>query len=301
MLSLSLSTTQRGADKMIDIDEEKMASVVSSFQVPVKPKVLSELQEIMSASEPDINLVADLISSDIGLSSAILKVINSPYYGMSRTISEIKQAVMIIGLTTINSLVTSLLLKSALQGKASISLERFWDDSLDVANAMLFIGNKVKDKVPVDMLYTVGLFHNCGIPLLALRFEDYKEVLIEANNKGCNSIELEEEKYNTNHAVLGYFIASSWHLPKEICEIILQHHNTHFFDTISGCEAQLTLATLKMAENFVEQAKRHNKSPDWQDIELTVSEVLGLSTLDLKDLEDDYYDLYTQANSEIGV
>ncbi|WP_081305509.1 HDOD domain-containing protein [Vibrio coralliilyticus] len=222
---------------MIDIDEEKMASVVSSFQVPAKPKALSELQEIMKASEPDINLVADLISSDIGLSSAILKVINSPYYGMSRTISEIKQAVMIIGLTTINSLVTSLLLKSALQGKASISLERFWDDSLDVANAMLFIGNRIKDKVPIDMLYTVGLFHNCGIPLLALRFDDYKEVLIEADNKGCNSVVLEEEKYNTNHAVLGYFIANSWHLPKEICEIILQHHNMHFFDTILGSEA----------------------------------------------------------------
>ncbi|MCM5507288.1 MULTISPECIES: HDOD domain-containing protein [Vibrio] len=166
---------------MIDIDEGKMASVISSFQVPAKPKALSELQEIMKASEPDINLVADLISSDIGLSSAILKVINSPYYGMSRTISEIKQAVMIIGLTTINSLVTSLLLKSALQGKASISLERFWDDSLDVANAMLFIGNRIKDKVPIDMLYTVGLFHNCGIPLLALRFDDYDDLYTQAN------------------------------------------------------------------------------------------------------------------------
>ena len=118
----------------MNIDKEKMASILSSFQVPVKPKALTEMQEIMGAPEPDINLVADLISSDIGLSSAILKVINSPYYGMSRSISEIKQAVMIIGLTTINSLITALLLKSSLQGKASISLERFLDDSLDVAN-----------------------------------------------------------------------------------------------------------------------------------------------------------------------
>ncbi|MGF1743110.1 HDOD domain-containing protein [Vibrio profundum] len=284
---------------MMNIDEEKMASIISSFQVPIKPKALTEMQEIMRAPEPDINLVADLISSDIGLSSAILKVINSPYYGMSRTISEIKQAVMIIGLTTINSLITALLLKSSLQGKASISLERFWDDSLDVANAMLFIGNRIKDKVPIDVLYTVGLFQNCGIPLLALRFEDYKEILIEANNKGCNSIALEEEKYNTNHAVLGYFIASSWNLPKEICDIILQHHNIQFFDTIVGSEAQLTLATLKMAEHFVERAKRHNVSPDWQEVELTVSEVLGLSTVDFNDFEDDYADLYAQANNDI--
>ena len=253
----------------------------------------------MDEQEPDINRVAEIISSDIGLSSSILKVINSPYYGMSRTISEIKQAVMIIGLKTVNSLVTSLLLKAALQGKASISLERFWDDSLDVANAMLFIGHKVKDKVPVDMLYTIRLFQNCGIPLLALRYEDYKEVLIEANNTGCNSILLEEEKYNTNHAVLGYFIATSWHLPKEICEIILQHHNTRFFDTILGNEAQIALATLKIAENLVERVKRHSVSPDWEELEPTVLDVLGLSTVDFTDLEDDYFDLYSQLGSDV--
>lgn len=53
-----------------------------------------------------------------------------------------------------------------------------------------------------------------------------------------------------------------------------------------------------MAEHFVEQAKRHSASPDWQEIELTVSEVLGLSTVDFKDLEDDYGDLYAQSNGD---
>ncbi|MCL9782378.1 HDOD domain-containing protein [Vibrio sp. S4M6] len=284
---------------MIKVDEEKLASVVSSFQVPVKPKALSDMQDIMDEEEPDINRVADLISSDIGLSSAILKVINSPYYGMNRSISEIKQAVMIIGLATINSLVTSFLLQSSLQGKASISLERFWDDSLDVANAMLFIGNKVKDKVPVDMLYTVGLFHNCGIPLLALRFESYKDVLMEANNAGTNSISLEEKNYNTNHAILGYFVASSWHLPKDICEIILEHHNLRYFDTISGSQPQLALATLKMAEHMVESVKRHSVSPDWEEFEVRALDVLGLSTVDFADLEDDFHDVYAQSVDDV--
>ncbi|WP_155759869.1 hypothetical protein [Vibrio coralliilyticus] len=54
-----------------------------------------------------------------------------------------------------------------------------------------------------------------------------------------------------------------------------------------------------MAENFVERAKRHSVSPDWQDVELGVSEVLGLSTVDFEELEDDYDDLYTQANGDI--
>ena len=237
---------------MINLDNKKMASVVSSFQIPVKPRILADLQLLLDKVEPDIDRVADLISSDVGLSSAILKTINSPFYGLSRRISKIKQAVMILGLKTINGLVTALLLKSSFQGNSCISLERFWDDSLDVANAMAFVGSKVKNTIPVDMLYTIGLFQNCGIPLLALKFGDYKDVLIEANSLGINSISLEEKKYQTNHAVLGYYVASSWHLPKEICSLILQHHESDYLSEISGNDEQLAFATLKVAEHMVE-------------------------------------------------
>jgi HD-like signal output (HDOD) protein len=154
---------------VFDLDNNKLAEVVSSFQIPVKPEILSHLEELIRKDEPDIEQIAGLISSDVGLSAAILKIINSPFYGMNRRISEIKQAVMMLGLKTINGLVTALLLKTSFKGESSISLERFWDDAQDIANAMSYIGNKVKNKVPVDMLYSIGLFHDCGIPLLALK------------------------------------------------------------------------------------------------------------------------------------
>ena len=235
---------------MFDVDSNKMAAVVSSFQIPVKPQILTDMQALLTDSEPNMDALAKLISSDVGLSSAILKIINSPFYGMNRKISEIKQAVMMLGLKTISGLVTALLLKASFKGQASISLERFWDDSLDVANAMAFIGNKIKSKIPVDMLYTIGLFENCGIPLLALKFADYKEVLIEANKQGVNSIALEEQRYKTNHAVLGYYVASSWNLPKEICELILRHHEPSYLHHISGNQEQLAFAALKSGRKY---------------------------------------------------
>ena len=69
-----------------------------------------------------------------------------------------------------------------------------------------YIGNKVKNEVPIDMLYSIGLFHDCGIPLLALKYPDYKNILMEANRSGYNSVALEEKHYLTNHAVLGCFV-----------------------------------------------------------------------------------------------
>ena len=277
---------------MFNLDNKKMASVVSSFQIPVKPQILTDMQLLLDDVEPDIDSIAVLISNDVGLSSAILKIINSPFYGMNRKISEIKQAVMMLGLKTINGLVTALLLKSSFQGNSCISLERFWDDSLDVANAMAFIGNKVKNEIPVDMLYTIGLFQNCGIPLLALKFDDYKDILIEANSSGVNSIELEEKKYQTNHAVLGYYVASSWNLPKELCLLILQHHEVNYLSDRLGNKEQLAFAALKAAEHLVERVKRHNVSPDWEETKEAVLDILGITSIDYDNLKDDFAELF---------
>lgn len=276
---------------MISIDENKLKEVVSSFQIPPKPELLTKIQQIMATEEPDMSALADIIAKDVGISSAILKIINSPCYGMNRKISEIKQAVMILGLNTINGLVTALLLKESIKGKSSISLERFWDDALDVANAMTFLGNKVKNKVPVDMLYTVGLFHDCGIPLIAIKYPNYKDVLVKANSNGENSVALENSTYGTNHPVIGYFVAASWNLPKNICDIILRHHDEQYLAEINGSTEQLIFAVLKAAENIVNKNKRHHYSPDWQLFSESVLDVLGISEEDYVDLEDDFAEL----------
>jgi len=277
---------------MFDIDEQKMNDVISSFQIPVKPEILSEIQNLMDIKEPNIEKIAQLIASDIGLSSAILKIINSPFYGMNRRISEIKQAVMMLGLKVINGLVTALLLKASFKGDASISLEQFWDDALDIANAISYIGNKVKNEVPVDMLYSIGLFHNCGIPLLALKYPNYKKVLEAANKQHKNSTALEEKYYNTNHAALGYYVASSWNLPKEICYLIAQHHDLNYLKYNNDHQAQLIYAVLKIAENVIERVKRQRNSPDWEFIQEAVLEIVGLSQMDYTDLEDDFSELF---------
>ena len=65
---------------MFDLDEKKMTDVVSSFQIPVKPQILTDMQSVVSEAEPDMDHIAQIISRDVGLSSAILKIINSPFW-----------------------------------------------------------------------------------------------------------------------------------------------------------------------------------------------------------------------------
>lgn len=277
---------------MIELNAVEMNKVISGFQIPVKPKILTQLQDLLDEEEPCIDSIATLISSDVSLSSSILKIINSPCYGMNRTISEIKQSVMILGLKTINSLVTALMLKESFKGEACISLERFWDDSLDIANAMAFIGNKVKNKIPIDMLYTIGLFVNCGIPMLAIKYDNYGKVIVKANSLKVNPVIIEEKVYKTNHAVLGYYLGTSWNLPKEICNLILNHHDLMSLSRVSGSDDQLCFAVLKAAENLVERAKRHNTSQDWEGIKDNVLDILGINEDDYEDIEEDFIDIF---------
>jgi len=277
---------------LIDLDNKKLATAVSSFQVPAKPQILIDIQKLMAEDEPNIDKIALLISNDVGLSSAILKVINSPLYGVNRKVSKIKHAVMALGLRGVNGLVIALLLKSSIQGDSSNSLECFWDNSIDIANAMSFIGGEIGSKIPVDTLYSIGLFHNCGMPILALKYNNYNDLLAEASVLAMNSLAVEEQHYNTNHAVLGYYVATSWNLPSEICQIILRHHEVDYLDEITDSTEQLAFAILKAAENLIEQTRRQSVTPDWESVREAVFDVLGISAMDYSDLEDGYTLLY---------
>lgn len=200
---------------MYDLDNHKTTPIVSSFQASLKPQILTYIQLCLEKEKPYINNIADLISADAGISSAILKITNSPFYGINGNIYDIKQAIKVIGLRAVNGLIAALILKSSIQDEAFVSLECFDDDSLDVANDMTFTDNKVKNTIPMDRLIASGLFANCCIPLLAIKFKNYKKTLMKANY-----FELEEQVNQPNHAILGYYLASSWHFPKELCTLI---------------------------------------------------------------------------------
>jgi HD-like signal output (HDOD) protein len=275
---------------MICVDEKILKDIKDGFNIPPKPELLHALHTELASPEPELNKVAKLISSDVATSAAVLKVINSPCYGLARTITDIRQAVMFLGLDSITQLVTGFLLRQAFdQSKCCIKLERFWDTASEIATVATIIGQKIKSKVPVENLHLLGLFHDAGIPAMAMNFSDYITVLGAANKDYDKSLVAhEEERYRTNHAVVGFYLSSQWHLPKSMCELILRHHDRTIFDEQTDPESLLTLATLKMAENIVHTHKRFVAAPDWPYMK---SQILAILELD----EDDYQDIKEDA------
>lgn len=155
---------------MIPITQDVIDYVTEGFTIPSMPKILIAVQKICADEDGNITDLAALVSTDIGLSSAILKTINSPIYGMNRAISDISQAVMLLGMGSVATLISGILIKQSFQGESAIRFERLWDNSSLVADTMVFIGQNIEDKIPPENLYTAGLFHDCGIAAMSIKF-----------------------------------------------------------------------------------------------------------------------------------
>jgi HD-like signal output (HDOD) protein len=281
---------------MIAITQDVINHVSEGFSIPSMPSILIEVQEICADPNGDLTDLARVISTDIGLSSAILKTINSPIYGMNRAISDISQAVMLLGMGSVATLISGILIKQSFQGEAAIRFERLWDNASLVAETMVFIGQNIEDKIPPENLYTAGLFHDCGIAAMSMKFSStYLETLLAANEDHSRTqVEYENEYHQSNHAVVGYFIASGWKLPRDICKVILNHHEADFLQYNKNNMENLVYATLKIADNLVSSLKRRQNIEGWNDVKESCYVQLGINEDIYQDLSEDLEALWQE-------
>ena len=273
---------------MLNIDETVLADISKGFAIPARPDLLLKLQAIMAETYPNLNEMADAITEDVAMSATIIKTINSPLYGLARTISDIRKSVTYIGIQGIYSLVTSVLLKREFsQGNEEV-FDKFWQDSTNIANAMVYIGKQVGFSGTAEKLFSIGLFHDCGIPVLTLKYQNYPDVLELAEKTPSKTLtEIEERMYSVNHTTIGFYVASSWRLPKDICQLILRHHDRNFLQILDNSAIQSEFAILKMAENIIHQMKFFTDHPDWQYVYESVFTVLNIDEERYQDLVED--------------
>lgn len=274
------------ADRLLS--QAEMDKTLKGITIPPRPQLLVRLDKEMHKDEPDPQMVARLISADVGLSAAVLKAVNSPFFGLSRKISAVGNAVSMLGLNASRQIVTGLVLRNSVAGSAR-SLERFWDSAEKVAGIAAYIASTLP-RGPRDEAYSFGLFRDIGIPILMEKFPDYRETLAKADIATERSLtEVEDETHATNHATLGYLIAKGWFLPATICEAILCHHDRSVFDDKESISPQaLTLVAIShLAEHFNDEYVRMRTNPEWARMRDRVLAHLGLEETEYLDLREE--------------
>ncbi len=220
----------------MSIDAETMArkadEIVQEIGIPPCPAILTKLLRETRADEPDFRRVGQLIGGDVALASAVLKVANSPFYGLRSKAASVQQALVLLGLNTVTQLVTGLLLRQAFSGSARPGMERYWKQSMatSLVSALLCRESGRGDS---GVACTYGLFRDCGMPVMLQKFPIYEDIFDgSALEPGEPALELENERYLTNHAIIGERLAASWHLPDYLCFAILHHHDVPLSDEL---------------------------------------------------------------------
>jgi len=236
-----------------NIDEKLSQDILKGFVIPPRPQIVADIQVESAMPEPDINSIAKLISQDTSISGSVIKAINSPLFGLTGKVKTISHAVSLMGLESIVNIVTALSLKRVLGDESINDLNRFWDTANDVANASVIV-SKYLGIGSSDEAYALGLFHDCGIPLMMMKYPNYLDALESGyQDSKKRVIDAENEIYKTDHSVLGYYTAKTWKLPDHISEIISYHHcvNKVFNQNRNGrTKKKDLLLILKIAEHI---------------------------------------------------
>lgn len=235
------------------ISEQATLSILKGITVPPQPQIMADLH--LETVQPDVSLdsIAELIGKDVGIAGSVIKVVNSPVFNVRSPITSIKQALSLLGIANVINIVNALAIKDNLSDASIVEMTRFWDNAMDVAMACAALSGSLGIAAP-DEAYSLGLFHNAGIPLLMSRFSDYPKVLRQAYQEQQRPLtELENQAVGSNHSVVGYYVAKAWKLPDYLSEAIADHHKTDaiFADKI-GCDRRKKnlLAVLKLAEHI---------------------------------------------------
>ena len=257
--------------------------------IPACPAILIQLMdELRDPSAINHKKVAGLVSQDAGISAIVIRTANSPLLGSGHRIASITDAIKILGFDSLTNLVREALLQDSICGNHA-SLDRFWDNSRYTAVAGKRLASIV-GKVNPDTAYTFGLFHDCGIPLLAKRYPEYKDVLRKANsNIERLFTDIEEEALGTNHAIIGYFIARAWGLSDAITQGILNHHDYAQLGNPrnAGSEAHRLIAINVVAEYIASTHLRTVQDAEWARAREAVAICLGYIASDLDDIAED--------------
>lgn len=203
-------------------------TVLEMTTLPVLPKAYQELTAELNREDFSTQRLGEIISADIGLSTAVLKLVNSPFFGLSRRVESCHQAVCYLGYGMLKSLIifekTFMILDPARY--PGFDVAGLWAHCMDVARVCRAITREEgQDAMAQDHAFSAGLLHDIGkIVLLEGCLKNYAQVMERARTDRLAVVEAERLLLGTTHAEIGAYLLGVWGLDDEIVRAIAEHH-----------------------------------------------------------------------------
>jgi len=224
--------------------------------LPSLPEIVTKLTRVIEDPNTSANDVANIMSEDPAVTSKVLKLINSVYYGpanSNREITSVPYAVARMGFNEVRNIVLSMSVFSMFNRyERTIDRREFWRHCISVAiTTKVVFGYSNSDMVVpdtnLDTYFVAGLLHDIGIIVLEQYFhKTFSSLCQYAEENNLPLHRAEEEKWDVTHGDIGAFLAKKWEMPMPIVEAIQHHHHPEYAD-----EAFRTIVNVVHLSDFI--------------------------------------------------
>ncbi len=211
------------------IDRIEIKRVVRKLDtLPSVPAVATEILNLFSKEDPDIDKVIKLIEADQAITMKLLRLVNSAYFGFRNPVTSVSRAVALLGLSQLRSVLLSVTVSESLlkplKKSALKEQEALWKHSLGCAVCSELVAEKVDSELKTDA-FVGGLLHDVGKLILEECFpERYELVAKRCREEHEPWFIAEKEILGIDHTTVGKWLAAKWNLPRTLIQTIWLHH-----------------------------------------------------------------------------
>ncbi len=232
-------------------------SVVDKIQkLPTLPKIGLSILDL--ADDPEISMedMSRLMQHDPSLAARVLKVANSPFYGMPRQVDSLQLALVILGLCEVRNIALGIMILKIMSGldtHITYDRDKFWTHSTGCGIAARILGRKLNMRSE-GADFIVGLLHDMGKIILDEYFcEQFARIFERMTATGAPMVKAEREIIGESHEQVGGWLAEKWRLPETLCEAITYHHRFPELQEGPALKDPKTVALAYITEAFCDQ------------------------------------------------
>ncbi len=196
--------------------------------LPSVPALYTEIMAELRSPSGTLQHVGEIISKDIAMTTKVLRMANSAFFGFTQRIVDPGHATSLLGINTMTSLVLSsgIFDQPKLPPNSPLDIEDLMDHSAKVAYVARTIAeHEGVGKELADRAFLAGFLHDVGKLVLASEVSDkYAEVARMSDEEGVVMVQAESEILGSNHAQVGGYLLALWGLPEGVVEAVLRHH-----------------------------------------------------------------------------
>jgi putative nucleotidyltransferase with HDIG domain len=204
----------------------KKFNLESIRNLPSVPIVVQEVSKMLDDPSTNASELGKVISTDQGMLAKILTVANSPLYGLSRRVSTIDFAIVVLGFDHLKHIVIALSMMEAFKESFDPSWNKkaYWVHSLTTASAAKRIADELGYRKTGEV-FTAALLHDLGISVIQRYMnDDYKIICETVKQNGCTYLQAEKEMIGITHQEIGEYLSNRWNLPAALSDAIAHHH-----------------------------------------------------------------------------